>query len=81
LYVGAGRSYAYEGKSTPVAEVPAPLVFRRYRRDSARPKGPGVGTDAETVRLAIERVVEMEEFRRFMQESRKTLKPGSIALP
>jgi hypothetical protein len=36
------------------------------------------GTDAEAVRLAIERVVEMERFRRFMAKTRKSLKPGSF---
>jgi len=38
----------------------------------------GVGTDAEAVRLAVDRVVEMEKFWRFMTESRARLKPGSF---
>jgi len=38
----------------------------------------GAGTDAETVRLAVERVVEMEKFWRFMAGTRGSLKPGSI---
>ena len=41
-------------------------------------KALGVGTDAEAVRLALERVVEMEEFWRFMARSRGSLKAGSI---
>jgi hypothetical protein len=41
----------------------------------------GAGTDAETVRLAVERVVEMERFWRFMARTRGTLKPGSIEAP
>ena len=41
----------------------------------------GVRTNAEAVRLAVERVVEMEEFWRFMTRSRATLKPESIELP
>jgi hypothetical protein len=41
----------------------------------------GVGTDAEAVRLALERVVEMEEFWRFMAKSRRSLKPGSFEAP
>jgi hypothetical protein len=41
----------------------------------------GVKTSAEAVRLAVERVVEMEEFWRFMTRSRGTLKPESIETP
>ena len=52
-----------------------PAAIRRAR------KALGVATDAETVRLAIERVVAMEEFRRFMLESRATLGRGSIEAP
>jgi hypothetical protein len=48
--------------------------------DRAR-KALGAGTDAETVRLAVERVVEMEKFWRFMAGSRGSLKPGSIEAP
>jgi hypothetical protein len=39
----------------------------------------GVGTDAEVVRLAVERVADMERFWRFMKRTRRTLKPGSFA--
>jgi hypothetical protein len=38
----------------------------------------GAQTDAEAVRLAVERVVEMEEFWRFMNRTRASLEPGSI---
>jgi hypothetical protein len=41
----------------------------------------GVHTNAEAVRLAVERVVEMEEFWRFMTRSRASLKPESIGVP
>jgi hypothetical protein len=41
----------------------------------------GAQTDAEAVRLAIERVVEMERFWRFMSATRGSLKPGSIEQP
>lgn len=44
-------------------------------------KALGVGTDAEAVRLALERVVESDEFRRFMATSRGRLKPGSLETP
>jgi hypothetical protein len=52
-----------------------PLAIDRAR------KVLGAGTDAETVRLAVERVVEMEKFWRFMAGSRGSLKPGSIEAP
>lgn len=35
-----------------------------------------VATDAEAVRLSVERIAEMEEFWRFMKASRRALKPG-----
>jgi hypothetical protein len=41
----------------------------------------GAGTNAETVRIAVERVVEMEKFWRFMARTRGRLKPGSIEAP
>jgi hypothetical protein len=40
-----------------------------------------VKSRAEVIRLAVERVIEMEEFWRFMEKSRGTLKPGSFATP
>lgn len=44
-------------------------------------KALGVKTDAEVIRLSVERVVEMDEFWRLMEKSRHTLKPGSFAEP
>lgn len=41
----------------------------------------GVETDAEAVRIAMERVVEMEEFWQFMRKTKGTLPPGSIERP
>jgi hypothetical protein len=41
----------------------------------------GVKTNAEAIRLSVERVVEMEEFWQFLKKSRQTLKPGSFAEP
>ena len=38
----------------------------------------GVTTDAEVVRASVDRVAEMEEFWRFMQNSRRRLRPGSV---
>jgi len=50
-------------------------VLRRAKRAL------GVATDAEVVRLSVERVAEMEEFWRFMKASRRSLRPGSIRVP
>jgi hypothetical protein len=41
----------------------------------------GVKTDAEAIRMSVERIVEMEEFWKFMNKSRHTLKPGSLEEP
>ena len=41
-------------------------------------KALGVKTGAEVIRLSVERVIEMEEFWRFMEKSRRTVKPGSF---
>ena len=41
-------------------------------------KALGAGTDAEAVRLSVERVAEMEEFWRFMRSTRRRLDRGSI---
>lgn len=37
-----------------------------------------VGTEAEAVRLSLERVADMEDFWRFMARTRRSLHPGSI---
>jgi hypothetical protein len=37
-----------------------------------------VSTEAEAVRVSLERVVEMRKFWRFMVRTRRSLKPGSI---
>ena len=41
----------------------------------------GTSTDADTIRLSMERIVEMEEFWKFMSESAGTLPPGSVEKP
>lgn len=38
----------------------------------------GAATDAELVRLSIDRIAEMEAFWRFMRRSRRVLTPGSF---
>lgn len=44
-------------------------------------KALGLRTDAEVVRAAVDRVAEMEEFWRFMAETRGILEPGSVESP
>lgn len=44
-------------------------------------KALGVKTDAEVIRLSVERVAEMEEFWGFMNKARRSLKPGSVEKP
>jgi hypothetical protein len=41
-------------------------------------KALGVATDAEAVRLSVERVAEMERFWRLMQRTRARATPGSF---
>jgi hypothetical protein len=41
----------------------------------------GVETEAEVVRLAVDRVAEMERFWKLMQRTRGKLPPGSIEHP
>jgi hypothetical protein len=38
----------------------------------------GAQTEAEVIRISVERIAEMEEFWKFMTESRRLLKPGSL---
>lgn len=40
-----------------------------------------VKTNAEVIRLSVERVAEMEEFWEFMKKSRRSLKHGSLERP
>lgn len=44
-------------------------------------KALGAKTDAEVIRLSVERIAEMEAFWQFMSKSRRTLSPGSIEAP
>jgi hypothetical protein len=41
----------------------------------------GVATEAEAVRLSVERIAEMEALWRFLRKSRATLTPGSFETP
>jgi len=44
-------------------------------------KALGVHTASEAIRTSLKRVTEMEEFWKFMKNSRKLLKPGSVEIP
>jgi hypothetical protein len=44
-------------------------------------KALGVATDAQAVRVSVERIAEMEKFWQFMKNSRRALKPGSLRAP
>lgn len=41
-------------------------------------KALGVKTDAQVIRLSVERIAEMEEFWEFMKKSQHTLRPGTL---
>ncbi len=40
-----------------------------------------VRTNAEVIRLSVERIAEMEEFWEFMKKSRRALRPGNVERP
>lgn len=40
-----------------------------------------VKTDAEVIRLSVQRIAEMEEFWEFMKKSRRNLQPGTLERP
>ncbi len=74
----------------PIKRMPVAKRAPRYARRSffvdpkailgAR-KALGASTNAEAVRLAVDRVVEMEQFWRFMARSRLSLPVGSFEKP
>jgi hypothetical protein len=41
-------------------------------------KALGVASDAEAIRMSVERIAEMEEFWAFMRRTRQSVRPGSI---
>lgn len=41
-------------------------------------KALGVKTEAEVIRLSVERLVEMEEFCEFMKKTGRSLSPGTV---
>ena len=55
--------------------------FVDQRRLREAKKVLGVNTEAEVIRLSVERVIEMEKFWRFMDKTRGTLAPGGVDEP
>jgi hypothetical protein len=58
--------------------VTARRKLKRIVAPSRAKKALGVRTEAEVIRLSVERVAEMEEFWPFMKKSRRSLRPGSV---
>jgi hypothetical protein len=52
--------------------------FVDERMLSRAKKALGVKTETEVIRLSVERVAEMEEFWKFMKQTRRSLRPGSV---
>jgi hypothetical protein len=69
-----GLAYAYEEDVRETRALHTQVLLRR-------PAGHRPSADAQTVRLAVERISEMEKFWRFITRSRGSLKPGSIEAP
>jgi hypothetical protein len=60
------------------AKLKRKSYFVDERALSRAKKALGVKTEAEVIRLSVERVAEMEEFWEFMKKSRRSLRPGSV---
>jgi hypothetical protein len=67
-----------EVKMAVKAKLKRKSYFVDERALSRAKKALGVKTEAEVIRLSVERVAEMEEFWEFMKKSRRSLKPGSV---
>jgi hypothetical protein len=67
-----------EVKMAAKAKLKRKSYFVDERALSRAKKALGVKTEAEVIRLSVERVAEMEEFWEFMKKTRRTLRPGSV---
>jgi hypothetical protein len=63
----------------PVLKRRAFFVDERTVRDAR--KALGASSDAEAIRMSVERIAEMEEFWQFMRDTRKATPPGSFDEP
>jgi len=77
--------YAYWSSFEGVMVAPGKLKRKSYFVDeralNRAKKALGVNTEAEVIRLSVERVAEMEEFWQFMKKTRRSLKSGSVEKP
>jgi hypothetical protein len=84
---GSFNIYAYKEPECFGGEMPRPKKLKRksFFIDeevlSRARRVVGAATEAEVVRLSLERMVEMESFWRFMSRNRGKLKPGSFESP
>ena len=60
------------------AKLKRKSYFVDERALSRAKKALGVKTEAEVIRLSVERIAEMAEFWDFMKKTRRTLRPGSV---
>lgn len=67
-----------EVKMAAKAKLKRKSYFVEERALSRAKKALGVKTEAEVIRLSVERVAEMEEFWEFMKKTRRTLRPSSV---
>ena len=81
------QTYAYMpvNGTEPLMPRAAPLTRRSFFVDAASLRKARrvlhVRSDAEAVRVSLERVAEMDVFWRFMTKSRRALEPGTIDVP
>jgi hypothetical protein len=62
----------------PRAKLKRKSYFVDERALKRAKKALGVKTEAEVIRLSVERVAEVEEFWEFMKKTRRSLTPGSV---
>ena len=70
--------YPSEGNMAGRAKLKRKSYFVDERVLSRAKKALVVKTEAEVIRLSVERVAEMEEFWDFMKKTRRSLTPGSV---
>ncbi len=73
--------YACEEGVVMPAKLKRKSFFVDERRLREAKKVLGVDTDAEVIRLSVDRVLEMDRFWRFMDKTRGALPPGSVDEP
>jgi hypothetical protein len=64
---------------TPILKRRAFFIDERALREAR--KAFGAASDAEAIRMSVERIAEMEQFWRLMRETRRSVPPGSFGEP